>query len=160
MIFFNLSLFFLYISFFLFFFVSLLSKGMSGWDNFENEEKIIVENMRKNEWEGREVEKWSGSVTFSQNPPKLDLPKLRRKWKWKWETMILTKFSFATNKQSFFFFFWVLILLFVFLLISFVFICFFHSHFFPLFSLFLKKIYFVSFWLVIKKSEVFIHIFF
>ena len=34
--FFNLSLFFLYISFFLFFFVSILSKGMSDWDNFEN----------------------------------------------------------------------------------------------------------------------------
>ena len=34
--FFNLSLFFVYISFFLFFFVSILSKGMSDWDNFEN----------------------------------------------------------------------------------------------------------------------------
>ena len=45
---FNLSLFFLYISFFLFFFVSLLSKGMSSWDNFENDEKMRVENMREN----------------------------------------------------------------------------------------------------------------
>ena len=50
---FNLSLFFLYISFFLFFSISLLSKCISDWDNFENDEKIRVENMRKNEWEGR-----------------------------------------------------------------------------------------------------------
>ena len=33
---FNLSLFFLYISFFLFFSISLLSKCISDWDNFEN----------------------------------------------------------------------------------------------------------------------------
>ena len=146
MIFFNLSLFFLYISFFLFFFVSLLSKGMSGWDNFENEEKIIVENMRKNEWEGREVEKWSGSVTFSQNPPKLDLPKLRRKWKWKWETMILTKFSFATNKQIFFFFFFFLgahltFCLFVNFFCFYLFLPF--SFFSPFFSFFKKNLFWI-----------------
>ena len=74
--FFNLSLFFFYISFFLFFSISLLSKVMFDWDNFENSLSLSYLNvclvgiilkmmkkwewfhMRRNKWEGREIEKW------------------------------------------------------------------------------------------------------
>ena len=131
--------------------------------------------MKKWEWKiwekmgemggGREM---IGPDYFLSKPTKTWSPQIREKMEVKMRNYdfdeILLRHQQA--KVFFFFFWWCLFHFLSFLLISFVFICFFHSHFFSLFLSFFI-ICFGSFWLVInklkkkrKKSKVFMHIFF